>query len=59
MTSTKENALREQGVATYANTPKFYPKRRAKAVIAWLAVWGLIPAGFASWLLQRGGMRHA
>jgi hypothetical protein len=58
MDTTKENALREQSVATYANTPKFYPKRRAKAVIVWLAVWGLIPPGFATWLLQRGGLRH-
>ena len=58
MDTTKENALREQSVATNANTPKFYPKRRAKAVIVWLAMRGLIPADFATWLLQRGGLRH-
>ena len=58
MDTTKENALRKQSVATYANTPKFYPKKHAKAVIVWLAVWGLIPAGFATWLIQRGGLRH-
>lgn len=58
MDTTKENALREQSVATNANTPRFYPKRRAKAVIVLLAVRGLIPAGFATRLLQRGGLRH-
>ena len=36
MDATKENALREQSAATYANKPKFSPKRRAKAVIVWL-----------------------
>ena len=56
--NSKRNVLREQSAATYANTPKFYPKQRAKAVIVWLAVWGLIPAGFATWLIQRGGLRH-
>lgn len=55
MDTTKQNALREQGAATNANTPKLYPKRSAKAVIVWLAMRGLIPADFATWLLQRGG----
>lgn len=32
---------------------------RAKALIVRLAVWGLIPAGFATWLLQRGGLNDA
>ena len=58
MDATKENALREQGGNNNENTPKSYTKKRAKAVIVWLAVWGLIPAGVATWLLQRGGLRH-
>lgn len=55
MDATKENALREQGAATNANTPKFYPKRRAKSVIVLLPMRGLIPADFATRLIQRGG----
>lgn len=31
---------------------------RLKALIVRLALWGLIPAGLASWLIQRGGMRN-
>ena len=31
---------------------------RIKAVIVRLAVWGVIPADFATWLIQRGGLRH-
>ena len=54
-----ETVRREQSVDTNANTPNFYPKKHAKAVIALLAVWGLIPADFATWLIQRGGMRDA
>lgn len=58
MATTKQNALLEQGADTNANTPKFYPKKRAKAVIVRLAVWGLIPPDFATWLIQRGGLSH-
>ena len=58
MDTTKQNALLEQGADTNANAPKFYPKKHAKAVIVRLAVWGLIPPGFATWLIQRGGLRH-
>ena len=53
-----ENARREQSVVTNANTPNFYPKKNTKAVIALLAVWGLIPADFATWLIQRVGLLH-
>ena len=53
-----ENARREQSVDTNANTPKFHPNKHAKAVIALLAVWGLIPADFATRLIQRGGLLH-
>lgn len=31
---------------------------RIKAMIVRLAVWGVIPAGFATRLIQRGGLRH-
>jgi hypothetical protein len=34
------------------------PHSPPKAVIVRLALWGLIPAGLAFWLIQRGGMRH-
>ena len=34
-------------------------RRRAKRLIIALALWGVLPADFASWLIQRGGMRHA
>ena len=30
-----------------------------KAAIIRLAVWGLIPAGFATWLIQRGELKDA
>lgn len=30
-----------------------------KAALVTLALWGLIPARFASWLIQRGGLRDA
>lgn len=31
---------------------------RIKALIVTLALWGLIPAGLATWIIQRGGLRH-
>ena len=30
-----------------------------KVTIVRLAVWGLIPASFATWLIQRGGLEDA
>lgn len=30
-----------------------------KAVIVRMALWGLIPACFATWLIQRGGLKDA
>ena len=30
-----------------------------KRAIVRLAVWGIIPAGFATWLIQRGGLKDA
>jgi hypothetical protein len=34
-------------------------KAQFKEMIVRLAVWGLIPAGFATWLIQRGGLKDA
>lgn len=28
-----------------------------KAAILRLAVWGVVPAGFATWLIERGGLK--
>jgi len=30
-----------------------------KAAIVRLALWGVIPASFATWLIQRGGLKDA
>jgi len=32
--------------------------KKLKALIVTLAVWGLIPANFATWLIQCGGMKN-
>jgi hypothetical protein len=63
VTARKENALREQGADTTnhytaKNTAPRTLKQRAKALIVTAAVWGCIPPGFATWLIQRGGLRH-
>jgi hypothetical protein len=34
-------------------------KAQFKAMIVRLALWGLIPAGFATWLIKRGGLKDA
>jgi hypothetical protein len=34
-------------------------RSRIKAGIVRMAVWGLVPAGFASWLIRRGGLTDA
>jgi hypothetical protein len=33
-------------------------KAAIKSLIVRLAVWGLIPAGMAYWIIQLGGLRH-
>ena len=33
-------------------------RQRAKRIIVGAACRGLLPAGFASWLIRRGGLRH-
>lgn len=47
-------------------TPKTFRKRnptpinsRTKAAIVRLAACGVIRASFATWLIQRGGLKHA
>jgi len=34
-------------------------KAQLKEMIVRLAMWGLIPASFATWLIQRGGLEDA
>jgi hypothetical protein len=34
-------------------------RSRIKAGIVRMAVWGVVPAGFASWLVRRGGLTDA
>ena len=34
-------------------------KSQIKSVITGLAVWGVIPAGLAMWLIQREGLKDA
>ncbi len=34
-------------------------KAQFKEMIVLLAAWGLIPASFATWLIQRGGLKDA
>jgi hypothetical protein len=58
MDATKENALREQGADTYANTAQFYQKKRAEAAIVWFAIRGLLPRSVAEYAIKRGGLRH-
>lgn len=62
-TPTKANALREQGVSGDAinlNRPKHTPaSAKVKNIIVQCALWGLIPASFATWLIQRGGLKDA
>ena len=35
-----------------------YFRQRIKRIIVWMAVWGVIPAWVAEWLIQRGGLTH-
>ena len=60
MTSANENARRQPG----ADTAETYTakdtagrgiRQQAKRTIVALALWGFLPAGFASWLLLRLG----
>ncbi|GHT94708.1 hypothetical protein AGMMS49545_16430 [Betaproteobacteria bacterium] len=35
-----------------------YIRSRLKAAIVRLAVWGLVPANLAKWMIQHGGLSH-
>lgn len=53
-------ANREAGYDTAFDTRNHSPIRtRIKAAIVSLSIRGLIPPGLATWLIQRGAMRHA
>lgn len=34
-------------------------RRHVKSLIVRLVLWGLLPAGLGSWLIQRGGLKDA
>ncbi len=34
-------------------------KSQIKKLIVGIAVWGVIPAGLVTWLIQRGGLKNA
>jgi len=45
--------------ASQGGSPKHNGTRAfVKAWIVRLALWGWLPSGLATWLIQRGGMRH-
>lgn len=53
-------ANREAGYDTAFDSRNHSPIRtRIKAAIVSLAIWGLIPPGLATWLIQRGGIGDA
>jgi hypothetical protein len=56
MTIQEKGRNRENGAA-FTNCLRV-SHSTTKAAIVRLALWGLIPAGLASWLILRGGMRH-
>ncbi|AJP48032.1 hypothetical protein PG1C_05335 [Rugosibacter aromaticivorans] len=48
--------------ATYKTTTHKYfnpVASRLKALIVYLAVWGMINPSLATWLIQRGGLKDA
>jgi len=50
---------RETGLGDAFDTTNNTPLRsHLKTLIVSLALWGLIPAAFATLLIQRGGMSH-
>lgn len=64
MNRTIENAGRQPGVETAYKTDIGNDtqargiKQYAKRLIVWLACWQILPIPFATWLIQRGGLRH-
>lgn len=49
----------DQNTDTANDTAGHGIRQQAKRLIVGAACWGLLPAGFASWLIRRGGMRRA
>lgn len=57
---TTKNKGRNQATQEKNTTQDYTPIHSGiKAAIVHCAVWGVIPAGFATWLIKRGGMKHA
>lgn len=52
-------AIRETGYGVTSEYRNHSPIRVfLKTVITRLAVWGLLPANMAAWIIQHGGMNH-
>lgn len=59
-TKTKGRDGGNHATLTTADTRNFNPfASRLKALIVYLAVWGLINPSLATWLIQRGGLKDA
>lgn len=55
----KETPHQGQGAKRTTDTHKHTGIRTfVKAWIVRLALWGWLPYGLATWLIQRGGLRH-
>lgn len=63
MTTKRKPAPGGNRAAGYGDAPtcaNHTPIRsQLKAAIVALALWGLLPAGLATWLIQRGGLKNA
>jgi hypothetical protein len=59
MKTNKKGRDRGDGAALNRHSLKSdYIRSHLKAFIVRLAVWGLIPANLAQWLIQHGGLLH-
>lgn len=64
MNRTIENAGRQPGADTTYNTHTDNDtqaqgiKQYVKRLIVWLACWQILPMPLATWLIQKGGLRH-
>lgn len=54
MTTTKETSRAKATRKSFSDRHS----TRIKSLVVWLAVWGLLPASLAEWLIKRGGLRH-
>jgi hypothetical protein len=46
------------GEVALVNLDKLNFKTKIKQMIVYLACWGLMPIGLASWLISVGGLKH-